>query len=45
MREIKEEELKQTKGGISAWAAIGIGALAAFLSGVIDGIARPFKCS
>ena len=34
MKRIKEEELKNLNGGISAWGAIGIGALAAFLAGV-----------
>ena len=45
MRRIEEEELKQINGGISTWGAIGIGVLAAFLAGLVDGIARPSKCN
>ena len=44
MKSIEEKELKEMNGGISTWGAIGIGALVAFLVGVVDGIARPLKC-
>ena len=45
MKKLEIEETKQiVGGGISAWAVAGIGALLAFVSGIIDGIARPFKC-
>ena len=45
MKTLKIEEMKNiTGGGITAWGAIGIGTLITFLAGVIDGIARPFKC-
>jgi len=45
MEKIKEKELKNIKGGISIWGILGISALVTFLSGVIDGIARPGKCN
>ena len=44
MKKIKDEELNQVSGGISAWAIAGIGMLVTFIAGVIDGIARPEKC-
>lgn len=45
MNNIEEKELRETVGGeITVWGVIGIGALVAFISGVIDGIARPTKC-
>lgn len=45
MKEIKEEKLTQIDGGISTWAAIGIGAGIVFLIGVLDGFFRPLKCN
>ena len=46
MKNIKEKELENIKGGaISGWGILGIGALVAFLSGVLDGIARPSRCN
>jgi len=45
MKKLQIEEMKNiTGGGITAWGAIGIGALLTFLAGVVDGFARPFKC-
>ena len=45
MKTLKIEEMKNiTGGGITAWGAVGIGALVTFIAGVIDGFARPFKC-
>lgn len=44
MRILKDDELKNIVGGISAWAIAGIGILVTFLAGVFDGIARPEKC-
>lgn len=45
MKTLQVEEMKNiTGGGITAWGAVGIGALLTFLAGVIDGIARPLKC-
>jgi len=41
----KEEMLKITGGGISAWGLFGIGALITFLAGVIDGFVRPPACN
>lgn len=46
MKNIEENKLENIKGGgISAWGVFGIGALVAFLSGVLDGIARPSRCN
>ncbi len=46
MRELKEEEMKQVKGG---GISIGVAALitmgVAFFIGVLDGIVRPLKCN
>ncbi len=44
MKEIKEEELKDIKGGMSGWAIAGISLLVTFVAGVIDGISRPRSC-
>ena len=44
MKEIKDEELRKISGGISGWAIAAIGAAIIFVSGIIDGIARPNKC-
>ncbi len=45
MKKLQIEEMKNiTGGGITAWGAIGIGALLTFLAGLVDGFARPFKC-
>ena len=45
MEKLKVEEMKQiVGGGITAWGALGIGAILTFIAGVIDGFARPFKC-
>lgn len=41
----KEEMLKISGGGISAWAFFGIGAAIVFIAGVIDGFVRPLKCN
>ena len=46
MNIVEDKKLESiTGGGISAWGVFGIGALVAFLSGVLDGIARPGKCN
>ena len=45
MKEIKKEKLIEIDGGISVWAAIGIGAGVVFLIGVLDGFFRPLKCN
>ncbi len=45
MKKLEIEEMKSIMGGgISAWGIVGIGALLTFLSGLVDGLARPFKC-
>ncbi len=46
MKELKEQELKNVKGGgISIGVATLITVGAAFLIGVIDGLVRPLKCN
>ena len=46
MTELKVNEMKQIiGGGISGWGILGLGTLFSFLAGIIDGIARPFKCN
>jgi lactobin A/cerein 7B family class IIb bacteriocin len=42
---LKETELKQIQGGVSAWAVIGIISLGIFIVGVVDGFTRPLKCN
>ena len=44
MKEVENKDLKNLNGGISVWAVVGIGSLITFVSGIIDGIARPFNC-
>lgn len=45
MHEIKEKELENVKGGgITPWAAVGLGALFVFMIGVYDGFTRPLAC-
>ena len=41
---LTNRELKNIKGGISAWAIIGIIAGAIFGIGGVDGYARPLPC-
>ena len=45
MNKLDEKKLTSIKGGISGWGVLGIGALVAFLSGLLDGIARPSRCN
>lgn len=45
MNKLKNEQLKNIKGGISGWLVAGLGALVTFLAGILDGIARPGKCN
>lgn len=46
MKNLDAEEMKKIiGGGISAWGVVGIGAFLTFLSGIIDGFTRPFKCN
>ena len=44
MQEREKEELEQMNGGISGWGIFGIGVIATFIVGIVDGIARPLKC-
>lgn len=46
MKILKVDELQSIRGGsISAYALLGISALVVFISGIIDGIFHPKKCS
>ena len=44
MKKLNDLELKKIEGGMTAWAAIGLGLVVTFIAGVLDGIARPEKC-
>ncbi len=44
MKKLNDLELKNIEGGLTAWAAIGIGLAITFVAGILDGIARPLKC-
>ena len=45
MKELTKKELRQIKAGaLGGWAIAGIVAGITFLVGILDGIARPFKC-
>lgn len=46
MKKISGEQLKKVKGGGVNWSLMaGIGALASFFIGVIDGLINPKKCN
>ncbi len=47
MRKLSDEEGLSIKGGagFSIWAGIVIAALAIFVSGIIEGVTNPAKCS
>ena len=46
MKKIENEKLKDIKGGGINWSLMaGIGAVASFLIGVLDGILNPQKCN
>lgn len=46
MKKIDSEKLKQVNGGGVNWGLMaGIGAVASFLIGVIDGLINPKKCN
>ncbi len=44
MRNLKENELKEIRGGFSIIAVIGISALITFLAGFLEGYVHPKKC-
>lgn len=45
MKKLSMKELKHIKAGaISSWMIAGIIAGVTFVVGILDGIARPFKC-
>lgn len=41
---LKEEELKNISGGFSLSVAALIGGIVAFITGILDGYTRPYKC-
>ena len=47
-RNMKELSLNECKhiygGGLSIWSILGISSIVTFIGGLIDGIARPYKC-
>lgn len=46
MTNIKNEELKEIKGGSVNWGLmVGLGAFASFLIGIVDGYINPKKCN
>ena len=45
MKKINDLELQKVEGGMTVWAAIGIGLVVTFVAGILDGIARPMKCN
>ena len=46
MNKISNEKLKEIKGGAINWKLMaGIGAVASFIIGVIDGLINPKKCN
>lgn len=46
MNKINNEQMKEIKGGAVNWSLMaGIGAVASFLIGVIDGLINPKKCN
>lgn len=45
MKELEKEELKLIRGGgLSFWTGVFIVGLVTFVSGIVDGIARPLDC-
>ncbi len=45
MRRLKEEEIKNIKGGISVSTVVLMTSVAAVIIGIIDGICRPLPCN
>lgn len=45
MKNIEENELRNTNGGISGWGLIGLGGLGAFIVGFLNGFVYPSKCN
>ncbi len=45
MKRLNYQELRDIKGGFAGWIAAGIIAIAIFVVGVFDGMARPLKCN
>ena len=45
MRRLKEEEIKNIKGGVSISTVVAISSVVAIIVGIIDGICRPLPCN
>lgn len=46
MKKLTREEMHQVNGGAIKWGVIaGVGALASFIIGIIDGWTNPKKCN
>lgn len=45
MKLVDEKDLKEIKGGFGFWGAVAIFAGVTFISGILDGIARPSRCN
>ena len=45
MINLKEKELKNVKGGFGFWGVVLVFSGVTFISGLLDGIARPGRCN
>ena len=46
MKKLNKEQLKKIKGGDVNWGLMaGLGAVASFVIGIIDGLVNPKKCN
>lgn len=45
MKRLKEEEIKNIKGGVSISTIVGISSFVTLIIGIIDGICRPLPCN
>jgi len=45
MKNLNEKELREVKGGFGFWGVVLVFAGVTFISGLLDGIARPSRCN
>ena len=45
MNKLNNSELKSIRGGFGGWLFIGIIAATTFITGILTGVAHPYKCS
>lgn len=45
MKNLDNKELEEITGGFNVWVAVGIAAMITFVSGIVDGIVHPNKCT